>query len=366
MRRITWILIMLLVVVSGCAPRISPKDYKDIPSNPFPEKRPYKDPIEKLREIMPNSGEPKVFMVMPAPNKTGDQGLPSDITEMLVSSLDLAAGDRIKQFKYDPEQLLRLLEIYRLPIKLPTPDVLIGGAILISNPNVSVIDGRTETGIYIPLVLEQKIGDGDVTLQPSLDTDIRVAWEKTRSVWQITMELYLMDPISQTYLPQIRVSNSILTCTLEKGKTWTFMIAGSGFSKFGKISEKQGPQQALRNLMDYSVAELLAKYYELPWQGVAKSNPLNEKIRSIQFLLSQCPLGTVYLNGALVQQIPDSETGKFGKVTQLFTLRFLYQYAPESELIMLVENNLLPQRDEKLNELYKVLQTTGLKRAPRQ
>ncbi len=79
------------------------------------------------------------------------------------------------------------------------------------------------------------------------------------------------------------------------------------------------------------------------------------QIGQLQKQLSKYELGPAYVNGVLVNQIPESEYGRFGDVTQAFALQFLYQYAPQSRLVALIEHNVNPATSDVLAELYLTL-----------
>ena len=184
-----------------------------------------------------------------------------------------------------------------------------------------------------------------------------------------------MDYQTLQFLPQMHVTNTILVVELEKGRSWGFKIYGSGPTISGRIAVRQGLQQAVRNVVDYSMVQLFGMYYSVPfWQvfsydtGVRDQELLSywrqqflqnynrdTQIAHIQRWLAKYDLGVVYVGKTLQKNVPRAELGHFGSATQAFALKFLYQYAPRSALIPYVENGGFPQNSEVLADLYMLL-----------
>ena len=183
-----------------------------------------------------------------------------------------------------------------------------------------------------------------------------------------------MDYAKMEFYPRMHVANTIEICEIQRGTTWGFVIYGSGLTRSGKIAVRQGIHQALRNLVDYSIIQLLGMYYDLPvWRIFGSNNQesdakfleewrqnfwqqdLPAKIERVQKLLTKYDLAPLYVEGKLIYQFPVDEYGQFGRVTNALALKFLYQYAPQSRLVSSLENPTSSFTPEHLAELYLLL-----------
>jgi len=99
----------------------------------------------------------------------------------------------------------------------------------------------------------------------SSETDTGIARDKSKRVSRIVIDLHLLDYSSHAVVPGVVVSNAILVVELEKQKDFGFAIYGSGVGTQGKIKQSQGFHRAVRNLVEYSVLQLLGKFYNMPY-----------------------------------------------------------------------------------------------------
>lgn len=365
-------------MIAGCTPSISPKERTQMEqaATPYERDTSYQQALLNLGNVV-NKGidATSVLQTKQVVNKTDQKGIPIDVTDMVISSTNNLAGDLLRIVPYDPQYIDSELKTGGgFTRSLPT--LVIDGAITEYDQNISLKERGLNIQVYAPIKLEDKTTkvavpdkDGNYTTveintgSKQIDADVGFDFSKTDSISRISVDFHLMDYATLAYLPKKHVTSTILVCTLEKSRRMSFIIYGSGLSLWGKIMESQGTHQAVRTLIDYSMLHLLSSYYHLPyWRALGfETHPKAQELLAawrqeflklgtdaqgrdlrvlrLQSWLTKYDLGEVYVGNTLANMIPESEYGQFGAVTQALTLKFLYQYAPESRLVSYVENN---------------------------
>ncbi len=355
----------IMVCLIGCAPKISEKDRTRISQGARPAKRTttYTEGLDALsRVINKGIGASTYFQVQPIANKTGTAKLPEEATDIVTNSVNLMAGRYLKVVPYEKAENVSVnTTLHKDQYNPQLPNVVVTGAITEFDQDITEKSSGTNLEGYIPAQIEGE----------QVDTDLMAEFSSAESVSRIAIELRLMNYKTRVIYPKMHVSNTILVFELARQRNLGFMIYGSGLSRTGNVSIKQGLHQAVRNLIDYSVLQLFGKYYSIPywrtlgattpdsgmewladWRYMFLTKPQSQQIGQIQVWLSRYPLEPVYIDGVMMNNIPQQEYGKFGKVTQAFTLQFLYQYAPRSALVNRVERSNFPQNREVLGDLF--------------
>lgn len=360
--------LFFVVLIVGCAPKISQKERRRIDEGSIPGYRytSYSEGLEKLgRVINTGIGDMNYFQVQTISNKAGAAKLQEEITDMVTNSVNILAGDLLRVIPNYSDYLPPGVKPVHDNFKPQEPNSIVAGAITEFDEDITVEESGWGLEGYIP----------PVTIEgEEVDADIMAAFSRAETISRIAIDLRLMDYETRVIYPKMHVSNTILVFELEKERSLGFMIYESGVTRTGSVSIKQGLHQAMRNLIDYSILQLFGMFYSVPywrtlgniesersqywlseWRQRFLKQVRAQQIGQIQLWLSRYPLERVYVDGVLVHEIPKNEYGKFGKVTQAFTLQFLYQYAPSSLLVSYVERSNFPQNNEVLGELYLTL-----------
>ena len=90
---------------------------------------------------------------------------------------------------------------------------------------------------------------------------------------RITLDLNMLDYKTQSYFPGVLTSNAIIVRKDHLGWAVSGYYMGCGGSFDSAVKTKQGVHAALRFLVEFSVLELLGKYFEVPyWKCLEGSN----------------------------------------------------------------------------------------------
>ena len=367
-------LLIALILTAGCAPKISEQDRQRVTemSRPQYQNTTYTKALNKIGRVLNKGiGMPTFFQVKPVQNKTGAAALPLDVTEIVLTSVNNLSGTLLKVIPYYPDYLP---EFSNAGLNPDIPDVTITGAITQYDKDLSKETDEWDFVGYAPTRLEG-LRRRDGKTGDDIEGDLEAFFGSSESMSRVAVDLRLMDYKARSFYPGMQVVNTILIFELERENNLGFMIYGSGLTRTGRISMKQGLHQALRNLIDYSILQLLGMYYNLPfWRAlddaanVDGTDLLNQwytqfsqlppayQISQLQNWLMRFNIPNVYADGRLYQAIPEEEFTQFGRVTQAFTLAFLYEYAPrQTLLISRVESGNFPQSPHDLSKLYRMM-----------
>lgn len=362
--------------VSGCSPSLSKKDEQILNSHnmPYQRKSDYREALERLGMALNKGAFPvvDVYQVKPILNNTGDQkAMPPDITEMVISSVNTISGNLLRVVPYDPDYIQNEAATNSvIPSNQPNnqqrtlPKFVVSGAITEFDEAISLKNNEVSVDAWSPLQIEGR----------DLDPDVELAFDRAERISRISVDFHLLDYQTLQFLPQQHVTNTILVVEIEKGRSWGFKIYGSGPTISGRITVRQGLQQAVRNLVDYSMTQLFSLHYQIPfwkifaydtgaqeqellrnWRQQFQRNDMQTQIVISQMWLTKYDVGAIYLGNTLQRSIPADELGRFGEATQAFALKFLYQYEPRSPLIPYVEHGGFPQNADVLADLYMLL-----------
>lgn len=336
-------LLLGLLLIAGCAPTWKPEELERVESGsqPAPQNSDFQSALRSIGRVINASGEAeKIFFVQPTGDKSQSEGLPVEITDMIVSSVNQLAGSSVLHAPY--AQMEAVLQKY------DHPALVISGAISEFDQDIEV----KASGINLNALITPEI-EGEI-----VDFDLNAEFNKAENVSRIGIDFHLFDGSTGLYVPDVNCTNSILLYDIQKNRQWRFIIFGTGFTRWGKIQLKQGIHEGVRKLVDYSMLQLFGTYYNLPyWRTLGIDTPqqgrevlmdwrrrfLNQaqpqQILTIQRLLLKYPLNTVYVDGVMQDRNAlAAEVGQFGPVTQAFCLKVLYRFAHDSPLIPAFEN----------------------------
>lgn len=265
-------------------------------------------------------------------NTAGGDELPYNLTNMVITSLSRIAGKKLIIAPYDPEYI--------------NNDAITGGAGSRILPNLVIAGSITEFDKDIDAT--EKDIDLDLLLDKGApNTTLGFGYSSSKKMSRITLDLYLLDYKTHAVIPGVSITNTVNVLELKKGQNFGFAIYGSGIGIGGRINHTHGFHRAVRNLVDYSILQLMGRYYNIPyWRalGISESDPdvmdsmkssfarknTRKQIIIIQKLLNTYPFDTVLdpANERMYKElIPD---GTIGKRTKAYINRFNQEYSLET------------------------------------
>ena len=326
----------LALTLSGCQvasvmiPGLTPKQEKKMEESQvaFTRATIYGDALDALGEsINKKVNYTTIVQSKNIENTAGGAELPIDVTNMVTSSVNRMAGRRLVFVPYDPNYYQQEAATDGLKGRRVLPDVVIAGSITEFDKDVETKGG----GFNLDVIFGGASGQ----------TDVGGELMNSENFTRVTIDLHLIDYKTQAYIPGVQATNTIYVYEVTKSNQLGFMVYGSGVGGNGRLKTSQGLHQAVRNLIELSVLEVMGKYYDLPyWQGFGseradskvmktlkksfsrKSKPA--KIFEVQKLLVDYKIGPVHVNGKTYDTIkPD---GVMGTVTRAFITSFLYAH----------------------------------------
>ncbi len=242
-----------VLLFNGCMPDISPpiskKDLKI--RSPFEESTRYSHALRKLgKMITAYEGDPVKIQSKPIINSTSSPNeLPQDISRMLITAIN-KIGENVIYVPYDPQYILNEAQT-GAQINRILPDIVISGAITEYDKNVI----ERKKGINVDLAFGEGKGE----------TDVGFSQDHAKSNTKISLDLQLLNYSNMTMFPGIQTENSIIIYKNLKNREFGFSIFGNGLGLNGSIGVNQGKHEALRLLVEFSILELIGKYYNIPY-----------------------------------------------------------------------------------------------------
>lgn len=245
-----------------------------------------------------------------------------DITDQEVTEMqqDMKAESRVTVFTQSLNQLGRMLNAYYIP-KTPVQSKNIGNQTgeknLPSELYTMIAAAINKIGrplIFVPydaqyVISESSTGGTIFRLYPKIvlaggitgyDKDMFAKERETEASggWagaqgggrlnasgnysRITFDLNALDYKTQSYLPQVLASNSIALTKNRLGWGVFAYYMGNGASFDYNLKRKQGIHAALRNLVEFSIIEVLGKCFKVPyWRTIKGAKPDNNMIARI-------------------------------------------------------------------------------------
>ena len=259
----------LLVFCSSCGwfgAKIDDQEVLDMDKEMKAEKRTtiFEGALRELGELLQAYDIPRtVIQSKNVGNQTAEKNLPSDLYTMIAATIG-KVGPQLVFVPYDAQYVIS--------------EASTGGTIARLYPQIVIAGGVT--------------GFDKEMFEKEREVEASGGWAgaqggghiATKADYsQLTIDLNMLDYRTQAYFPGVLASNSI---ALKKDKLgWGVYgyYMGSGASFDYELRRKQGVHAALRTLVEYSIIELLGKYFEVPyWRCIAGANPDEETIKRIK------------------------------------------------------------------------------------
>lgn len=199
--------------------------------------------------------------------RSGGEGFPFtsiDITDMAITGLARVSGNKLLVVPYDPEYIVNDAQTGGAGSRL-LQNLIIVGKISEFDQNVDAEESGVKAGVVAK--------HGKPTAKVGMNAG------RARKTWRISLNLYLLDYKTHVVIPGTTVSNTINVAETGNNQELSFVIFGSGLGVNGSISDKQGLHWAARNLVDYSLLQLLSRYYDIPYEPLLDIQKTDAKTR---------------------------------------------------------------------------------------
>ncbi len=273
------VLLAVLMAVSACAPltpEITEKERQELSrTTPFSNEFGSMQALSKLREMIVDKAKiPPGIVIQPKPItntsvSTLGQGkdIPFDVTNIVITALSRLSSQKVKIVPYDPNFVITSSQITNsVASSHLQPNLILGGSITEFDKDIEV----KKSDLRFDALLDQ--GSPNTEAYGDADNSIKMS--------RITLDLYLLNAVTQEVLPGTSISNTIRVVEIEKGRGFNFEIFGSGLEIGGRIRSTQGFHRAVRNLIGYSVVQLFGRAFELnyePLLGISTNDPFLER-----------------------------------------------------------------------------------------
>ena len=259
-------LALALLTLAACAPpTISDSERQEMAESatPYESDVRYEDALASLgRYINQTDRQPKVIQPKGIGNTAGGQELPFNVTDMVITGLNRLSGQKLIVVPYDPDYILNDAQTGGGGSRL-LPGLIVGGSITEFDKEMDT----TGRDANLDAILDRGGRAG---------TNISAQFSNAKKMSRVTLDLYLIDYRTHAVIPGASVTNTVNVAEIEKGREFAFAIFGSGFGVSGKIKHSQGFHRAVRNLVDYSILQLMGRYYQIPYYqilGMTQSDP---------------------------------------------------------------------------------------------
>ena len=196
-------------------------------------------------------------------NDTAEKDVPSDLYTMVAASIG-KIGPQVIFIPFDAQYVIS--------------ETTTGGTIKRMYPQVVITGGIT--------------GFDKEMFQKERETEVSGGWagaqggvklKASGETGRLTVDFNMLDYRSQSAFPGVVTSNSILLTKDSFGWGVYAYYMGNGGSFDYSLKHKQGVHAALRNLVEYSVLELVGKYAKVPyWRCLQGANPDTDMIAMIK------------------------------------------------------------------------------------
>ncbi|HBC89134.1 MAG TPA: hypothetical protein DCZ94_19520 [Lentisphaeria bacterium] len=196
-------------------------------------------------------------------NETAEKGLPSNMYIMISTCIN-KIGKGITFIPYDVQYVVS--EQYT------------GGKIDRIFP-VAVIAGGL-TGYDKELIEKERKGEIDAAWAGA---QASAKYNAGESVSRVSLDLNMLDYKTQAYYPQVQAANAINLRKDKLGWAVSAYYMGCGGEFESNVKTQQGLHMALRMVVEFSVLELLGKYFRVPyWKCIKGANPDVNMIKNVK------------------------------------------------------------------------------------
>lgn len=258
------VLLLPLCACNPMVPTITQKEKDEMAERARPQENSvnFGDTLTRLGAVISTKADHKMIIQPKAiGNVSGAYDLPLNVTDMVISGLSKVSSSKLLVVPYDPEYIMN--------------DTSTGGASSRQLPNLVIAGNITEFDRDVDSE-ESAVNANAVVDHGDANTSLGLKTDKSRKISRVSLDLYLIDYKTQTVIPGASVSNTVNITEIEKNREFSFSIFGSGLDLNGSISHNQGFHRAVRNLVDYSLIQLLSRYYKIPYEpllGLQTANP---------------------------------------------------------------------------------------------
>ncbi|HBT96458.1 MAG TPA: hypothetical protein DEB25_01810 [Desulfobulbaceae bacterium] len=269
MQKQLFIGLCILALIAGCsgvAPKITEDERQEIAAAGIAYNTDvvYDQALALLGAyINTETSQQKIIQPKAIANVAGGQELPMNITDMVITGLSRLAGNKFIVAPFDPEYILNDASSGGAGSRI-LPQIVVGGSITEFDKELDMKSGDSN----LDTVLDR--GEPDTNLSAQLSNGMKFS--------RVSLDLYLIDYRTHTVIPGASVTNTISIAEIEKGREFAFAIYGNGLGISGKIKHSEGFHRAVRNLVDYSLLQLVGRYYNFPYWRALGQDEIDPKV----------------------------------------------------------------------------------------
>lgn len=187
-------------------------------------------------------------------NQTAEKVLPSDLYVMISTGLN-KIGKQVLFIPYDAKYIVS--------------ESTTGGQINRIYPDIVLTGGIT--GFDKEMIEKERKGEIEGGWAGASGA---ARYDVATGVSQISLDLNMLDYKTQSSFPGVLATNAILLRKDKLGWGVSAYYMGCGGSFDSKVKTQQGVYAALRMLVEYSLLEVLGKYFNVPyWKCIKGANP---------------------------------------------------------------------------------------------
>jgi len=258
-------------VESNAVPRLTKAESEQFEASklPYTSEYLYSDALEALGRYINQYADFEVrIQPKQIASSVGGQELPYNVTDMVITAASRSAGDLLTVLPFDPDYINNDFQTGGQGSRW-LPGYLISGSITEFDKDIE----SNVSGLNLDLLLGG--GDGE--------TDIGYSRDNTSKMSRVAIDLQMLNYNTHAVIPGLYVSNTVNVMEIDKGNEIGFSIYGSGIGVNGKIAKGQGFHRAVRNLVEYSILQLLGRLYNVPyWDLIGMEYPDEDILRSIR------------------------------------------------------------------------------------
>lgn len=330
-----------VILLTGCESNPQNVDVKLEKSAPAPTFTIYTSAIDKLGLMTQiYDAENLRIMTTQISDNTGTSiatqaEIPSDITEMVKSSLN-SIGGKITYIPYNPNFLSNNMAVgYSEFSNKLVPDVMVSGGI---------------TEFDRALVSKGKgtdIGLGGTIGGKSIGLDFTDKGKS--SLARVTLDFNLVDFQTFAGIPRIQAINSMKLSAAKKETSIGFQIIGNAFGVNGDVQKVQGRHAAVRLLVQLSMIQIVGRYQGLPYwnliPGASTDQVVVDRVMERYYALSEVDKIIQFQKLLYISGYDINITGEYDSQTDQFLKEFaakqgLAESAINAKLYMELYSNL--------------------------
>lgn len=230
----------------------------------------------------------------PVGDKTGTSAstggeIPSDITEMLKSTLNTIGGN-IRYIPYNPEYMehMNITGYSDFSGKL-IPQIVISGGITEFDRGLQTVGSGTNIGTDVSFTNAPRwTPDDSVGLNYSDSDKMGLA--------RITLDFNMLDFATMAGIPRMSTVNTLEVHKGMREKELGITLFGPTFGRKGSVKKVEGRHAAVRVLVEMSMIQMVGKYLSLPYWRLLGSDALPDPVVSRKvkrYFYSMDPAGRV-------------------------------------------------------------------------